>query len=111
MEKKQKNVKPEFKTLIKRFQNHGFVFSEFSLECEDPCLPIDVEWNYKDLSHVRFVHSHMAREYSYVGNDAYNTFDLQKVMGITVPQSTAFYSTDDNKLIAHTTLFFIIILV
>ena len=74
-------------------------------------MPIDVEWNYKDISHVRFVHSHMAREYTYVDSDAYYTFDLQKVMGITVPQSTAFYSTEDNKLIAHTTLFFIIILV
>lgn len=104
--------KPSFETLVQKFKNHGFHFSEFMLKCDDSCLPIDTEWNYKDLAHVPFMHTHAIREFTYIGNNVYNTLDIQKVMGITIPQSTTFYSTaEDNKLISHTTLFFGIVLV
>jgi len=103
--------KPSFESLIQKFKKHGFHFSEFMLKCEDSCLPVDTEWNYKDIAHVSFLHGHAIREFTYIGNNVYNTLDIQKVMGITIPQSTAFYSTSENKLVSHTTLFFGIILV
>ena len=112
MDKIYKDKKPSFRNLIEKFKNHGFYFSEFKLQCEDPCLPVDTEWNYKDIAHVSFLHDHAIREFTYIGNNVYNTLDIQKVMGITIPQSTTFYSTEkDNKLISHTTLFFGIVLV
>jgi len=112
MAKIYKDKTPNFENLVQKFKKHGFHFSEFKLACEDPCLPVDTEWNYKDIAHVSFLHSHAIREFTYIGNNVYNTLDIQKVMGITIPQSTTFYSTaEDNKLISHTTLFFGVIMV
>ena len=112
MDKIYEDKKPSFENLVQKFKNHGFYFSEFKLQCDDPCLPVDTEWNYKDIAHVSFMHDHAIREFTYIGNNVYNTLDIQKVMGITIPQSTTFYSTDgDNKLISHTTLFFGVVLV
>ena len=54
MDKIYKDKKPSFRNLIEKFKNHGFYFSEFKLQCEDPCLPVDTEWNYKDIAHVSF---------------------------------------------------------
>ncbi len=107
-----KDIKPSYEALIRRFKNHGFHFSEFVLKCEDPCLPVDAEWNYKDIAHVSFLHHHAIREHTYISNNVYGSLDVQKVLGITIPQSTIFYScVEDNKTITHTTLFFGIILV
>ena len=106
------DIKPSFETLIQKFKNHGFHFTQFMNECEDSCLPVDAEWNLKDIAHVPFMHHHAIREFTYIGNNVYNTLDIQKVMGITIPQSTIFYScVEDNKTITHTTLFFGVILI
>ena len=106
------DIKPSFEALVQKFKNHGFYFSEFMNEIEDPCPPIDAEWNLKDIVHVPFLHHHAVREFTYISNNVYSTIDFQKVMGITIPQSTLFYSNvEDNKTICHTTLFFGIILI
>ena len=106
------DIKPSFNTLVQKFKNHGFHFTQFMNECEDPCLPIDAEWNLKDIAHVPFLHHHAIREFTYISNNVYTTLDFQKVMGITIPQSTLFYSdVEDNKTITHTTLFFGVILI
>ena len=112
MAKISTDIKPSFETLIQKFKNHGFHFTQFMNECEDPCLPIDAEWNLKDIAHVPFLHHHAIREFTYISNNVYTTLDFQKVMGITIPQSTLFYSdVEDNKTITHTTLFFGVILI
>ena len=112
MNKVYEDIKPDFDTLIEKFKNHGFHFTQFINECEDPCPPIDAEWNLKDIAHVPFLHHHATREFTYISNNVYTTLDFQKVLGITIPQSTLFYSdVTNNKTIAHTTLFFGVILI
>ena len=68
MAKISTDIKPSFETLIQKFKNHGFHFSEFMLQCDDSCLPIDIEWNYKDIAHVPFLHNHAIREFTYISN-------------------------------------------
>ena len=106
-----KDKTPNFETLINRLSDNGFRFSRFEICCEDPCDPVDVEWNYKDMAHVEFVHSHVYREFVYIGQNTYSTIDIQKLFGISVPQSATFYTTKDNKLVAHTTLLVFVVLV
>ena len=106
-----KDQAPNLDEVVSKMEAEGFRFSRFQLAAEDPCLPVDVEWNYKDMVHVGFVHSHMARKFMYIGKDAYTTFDLQKVLGITIPQSAAFYVTHDNRIIVNTVLFLYVIIV
>lgn len=97
--------------VVSKMETEGFRFTKFELVAEDSCLPVDVEWNYKDMVHVGFVHSHMSRKFMYIGKDAYTTFDLQKVLGITIPQSAAFYVTHDNRIIVNTVLFLYVVIV
>ncbi len=100
-----------FDSMVRRIEKQGYRFSQFETSTIDPCHSIDVEWNYKDIAHVEHIHSHVAREFTFVGENSYTTLDFQNLFGISIPQSTAFYSTEDNRLIAHTTLFLYIILV
>ena len=86
-------------------------FSALRSRLRDPCLPVDVEWNYKDLVHVGYVHSHMSRQFVFTAPNIYTTIDLQKVLGVTVPQSGVFYVTADNRIVVHTTLFLYVIFV
>ena len=106
---------PKFDSIVENLEKHGYRFTHDEVSWEDPCLPIDVEWNYKDMTHVEFVHSgqwlKLWREFVYIGENTYTTLDLRNVFGLSVPQSTTFYSTKDNRLIAHTSLFFFVILV
>lgn len=102
---------PDLDTLAQRLQKQGYRFTQFELVARDPCHPVDVEWNYKDIAHVPYVHSHMWREFTYIGSNCYSTLDLQRLFGISIPQSTAFFVTEDNRLIAQTALFLFIILV
>ena len=111
MSNDQPNTTPDLNNLVSRLQRSGYKFSSFELSCEDPCDPIDVEWNYKDMVHVSFVHSHMSREFTFIGENSYTTLDLQRVLGLDIPQSTSFYTTEDNALIAHTSLFLFIVIV
>lgn len=102
---------PNIDGLVKKMQMVGYRFVHWEFSCEDLCLPTDVEWNYKDLVHVNHVHSHMSRHFFFTGKNIYTTIDLQKFMGVTIPQSAVFYTTEENRLIAHTTLFFFLIFV
>jgi hypothetical protein len=111
MRDSRQETTPDFETLVRRLERSGYRFSGFVQDCEDPCEPVDVEWNYKDMVHVSFVHSHMWREFTLIGENNYTTLDLQRVAGIDIPQSTSFYTTVDGALIAHTTLFLFIVLV
>lgn len=97
--------------VVAKLEPEGFRFNRFELTVDDPCRPVDVEWNYKDMVHVGYVHSHMSRKFMYIGKSAYTTFDLQKFLGMTIPQSAAFYVTHDNRIVVNTTLFFYVILV
>ena len=110
-DRKASDKSPNLEELVERLSLHGYQFMQFEIECVDPCEPVDVEWNYKDVAHVSFVHSHMYREFVYVGENLYTTFDFQKILGITIPQSAAFYSTADNRLIAQSTLLTLVIIV
>lgn len=102
---------PSIRTLVRKMAGHGYQFTQFELSCEDNCLPIDVEWNYKDMVHVPFVHSHMDREFIHIGRNIYTTLDFRKFLGVSFPQSVTFYTTRENTIVAHTTLLFFIILV
>ena len=102
---------PNLDELVQKMEACGYRFLQFDIACEDPCLPVDVEWNYKDLVHVGHVHSHMSRQFFYTGQNIYTTIDLQKFLGFTLPQSGVFYVTDDNRIVVHTTLFFYVIFV
>jgi hypothetical protein len=106
-----KDQTPSFDRLVHRLENHGYRFMKFEISTIDPCLPVDVEWNYKDIAHVEHLHSHIWREFTYVGGNTYSTLDLRNLFGISIPQSTTFYATEDNRLIAQSTLFLYIILV
>ena len=53
----------------------------------------------------------MSRHFFYTGKNIYTTIDLQRFMGLTIPQSVVFYTTEDNCIVAHTTLFFFIVFV
>lgn len=106
-----KDRAPNLDELVQKMETNGFRFLRFDITCEDPCLPVDVEWNYKDLVHVGHVHWHMSRQFFYTGQNIYTTIDLQKFLGITLPQSGVFYVTDDNRIVVHTTLFFYVIFV
>lgn len=111
MDRRLKDRAPSLNDLVKKMEAGGYRFMRFEIACEDPCLPVDVEWNYKDLVHVGHVHSHMSRQFFYIGENIYTTIDLQKFLGITLPQSGVFYVTDDNRIVVHTTLFFYVIFV
>ena len=102
---------PNIDELILKLEANGYHFLRFEAACEDPCLPVDVEWNYKDLVHVGYVHSHMSRQFVFTAPNIYTTIDLQKVLGVTVPQSGVFYVTADNRIVVHTTLFLYVIFV
>ncbi len=102
---------PNLDEIVAKLEDEGFRFSRLKLEVEDPCRPVDVEWNYKDMVHVAHVHSHMSRQFMYIGKSAYTSFDLQKILGITIPQSASFYVTHDNRIIVNTVLFFYVIIV
>lgn len=106
-----KDNRPDFDELVRRTEESGYRFSYLTLSCEDHCLPIDVEWNYKDLAHVAHVHSHMTRHFFFTGENIYTTIDLQKLFGVTIPQSVVSYSTEDNRIIHQTTLFLFVIYV
>jgi hypothetical protein len=106
-----KDRAPNIDELVRKLEICGYKFLRFEINCDDECLPVDVEWNYKDLVHVGFVHSHMSRQFLYTGKNIYTTIDLQKFLGITLPQSGVFYVTDDNRIVVHTTLFFYVIFV
>ena len=106
-----KDRAPNIDELVRKLEACGFKFQRFENSCVDPCLPVDVEWNYKDIVHVGFVHSHMSRQFLYIGQNIYTTIDLQNFLGTILPQSGAFYVTDDNRIIVHTTLFFYVIFV
>ncbi|MEX2450115.1 MAG: Rieske 2Fe-2S domain-containing protein [Rhodospirillales bacterium] len=106
-----KDRRPSFDDLVKKMEMNGYKFLHFENSCEDPCLPIDVEWNYKDLVHVGYVHSHMHRQFFYIGENIYTSIDLQKIFGLTLPQSCVFYVTEDNKIVIQTTLFYLIVFV
>ena len=102
---------PNLDEIVAKLEVEGFRFSRLKLEVEDPCRPIDVEWNYKDMVHVGHIHSHMSRQFMYIGKSAYTSFDLQKILGITIPQSASFYVTHDNRIIVNTVLFLYVIIV
>ena len=102
---------PDLDTLVEKLQNHGYRFTWLDVVAQDSCDLVDVEWNYKDIAHVPYVHSHMWREFTYIGSNCYSTLDRQSLFGISIPQSTTFFVTEDNRLIAQTTLFLFIILV
>jgi len=106
-----RDTTPDLETVVEGLQRSGYKFSRFEWGCEDACDPVDVEWNYKDMVHVPFVHSHMQREFTFIGDHSYTTLDLQRVFGIEVPQSTSFYTTADGALMAHTTLLVYVILI
>lgn len=102
---------PNLDEVVAKLESEGFRFRRFKLEVDDPCRPVDVEWNYKDMVHVGYVHSHMSRQFMYIGKNAYTSFDLQKVLGITIPQSASFYVTHDNRIVVNTVLFLYVIIV
>lgn len=111
MNDRLKDRAPNIDELVRKLEACGYKFLRFENNCDDECLPVDVEWNYKDLVHVGFIHSHMSRQFLYTGKNIYTTIDLQNFLGITIPQSSVFYVTDDNRIIVHTTLFLYVIFI
>src|ERR1051325_4375053 len=104
MEPAQKDRAPDIDEVVQKMEAAGFHFNRFETAVDDPCLPSDVEWNYKDLVHVGFVHSHMSRQFIFIGRNIYTTFDLQRFLGLTLPESASFYVNHEHRILVNTTL-------
>ena len=43
-----KDRAPNINELVRKLEACGYKFLRFENNCDDECLPVDVEWNYKD---------------------------------------------------------------
>lgn len=103
--------RPTQAQLVGALQECGYSFRTFQSVVEDPCRADDVEWNYKDIVHPHFIHSHMTRCYSFADADGYSCIDIQRLFGFPMAQSVSTWISGPKRLTTQTVSGFLIILI
>lgn len=98
-------------TLLKRLENEGFHFREFSLEHIGRYAAADADWNYKDIPHLHHVHRLAEAVPATIGDDLIATINTQKMFGLTVPLSVFNYETKPGEQTYYTTLFWFVLVI
>lgn len=85
--------------IVNWLKGHGMVFAEFTVTYEGHYTPDDVDWNYKDMVHVNYVHAEQVTGIcTPVEKDVYGSYLLYRTLGLTVPINTVAYQTSANSM-------------
>ena len=79
--------------------NYRFKYFELVLECGGD--PVDVEFNYKDLAHLKVVHNTFDIVYSHIGEDIQGCVVMQKLFGMSFPLTHVSLQLGKNHLFFH----------
>ena len=83
------------------FARTNYRFKYFELVLESGGDPIDVEFNYKDLAHLKVVHNTFDIFYSHIGDDVQSCVVMQKLFGLNFPLTHMALQLGKNHLFFH----------
>jgi hypothetical protein len=88
--------------LMRSLEKGGFFFRSFEVEEVGDYAVDDADWNYKDVTHVTYVHHQFEGFPSSVSDDIITMFFMQKLGPFVLPLTTTLYISEPDRQTYHT---------
>jgi len=98
--------------LDKYLRSFKYKCYSFSVETLGEYLPIDAEWNYKDIPHLNHIHGLVHSGITFAGDHIATSILVQEIMPfLRIPMTLVNYHVSSKKIIYHSQFLFWIIII
>jgi len=102
----------DLKSIDKFLRGYGYSCYRFSVETVGEYLPIDAEWNYKDIPHLNHIHGLVDSGITFADEHIATSILMQEIRPFfKVPMTLVNYHISDSQIIYHSQFLFWVLII